>query len=31
MIEMLNAGVSIRALLDVISYSLSREALAFTQ
>jgi hypothetical protein len=31
MIEMLNAGVSIRALLDMISYSLSHEALEFTQ
>jgi hypothetical protein len=31
MIEMLNAGVSIGALLDMIGYSLSRRALAFTQ
>jgi hypothetical protein len=31
MIEMLNAGVSIGALLDMISYSLSHEALEFTQ
>lgn len=31
MIEMLNAGVSIGALLDMISYSLSDEALEFTQ
>ena len=30
MIEMLNAGVSIGALLDMISYSLSQEALEFT-
>jgi hypothetical protein len=28
---MLNAGVSIGALLDMISYSLSHEALEFTQ
>ena len=31
MIEMLNAGVSIGALLDMISYSLSHEALASTR
>ena len=31
LIEMLNAGASIGALLDMISYSLSHEALAFTQ
>jgi hypothetical protein len=31
MIEMLNAGVSIGSLLDMISYSLSHEALDFTQ
>jgi hypothetical protein len=31
MIEMLNAGLSIGALLDMISYSLSNEALEFTQ
>jgi hypothetical protein len=31
MIEMLNAGVSIGALLDMISYSLSHEVLEFTQ
>ena len=31
MIEMLNAGLSIGALLDMISYSLSHEALEFTQ
>jgi hypothetical protein len=31
MIEMLNAGVSIGALLDMISYSLSHEALESTQ
>ena len=31
MIEMLNAGVSIGALLDMISYSLSHEALEFKQ
>jgi hypothetical protein len=31
MIEMLNAGVSMGALLDMISYSLSHEALEFTQ
>ena len=31
MIEMLNAGVSIGAFLDMISYSLSHEALEFTQ
>ena len=30
MIEMLNAGVSIGSLLDMISYSLSHEALDFT-
>jgi hypothetical protein len=29
MIEMLNAGVSIGALLDMIGYSLSHEALEF--
>jgi hypothetical protein len=31
MIAMLNTGVSIGALLDMISYSLSHEALDFTQ
>jgi hypothetical protein len=31
MIEMLNAGLSIAALLDTISYSLSHEAVEFTQ
>ena len=31
MIEVLNAGVSIGELLDMISYSLSHEALEFTQ
>jgi len=31
MIEMLKAGVSIGSLLDMISYSLSHEALEFTQ
>jgi hypothetical protein len=31
MIEMLKAGVSIGALLDMISYSLSHEELDFTQ
>ena len=31
MIEMLHAGVSIGSLLDMISYSLSHEALDFTQ
>ena len=31
LIEMLNAGVSVGALLDMISYSLSHEALEFTQ
>jgi hypothetical protein len=31
MIEMINAGVSIGALLDMISYSLSHETLEFTQ
>ena len=31
LIELLNAGVSIGALLDMISYSLSREAPEFTQ
>jgi len=31
MIEMLNAGVSIGALLDMISYSLSHEEQPFTQ
>jgi Tfp pilus assembly protein PilV len=30
MIAMLNAGVSIGALLDMIGYSLSHEALEFT-
>jgi hypothetical protein len=30
MIEMLNAGVSIGALLDMISYSFSQEELGFT-
>jgi hypothetical protein len=30
MIEMLNAGIGIGALLDMISYSLSHEALEFT-
>jgi hypothetical protein len=31
MIEMLNAGLSIGASLNMISYSLSNEALEFTQ
>ena len=31
LIEMLNAGVSIAALLDMISYSLSHKTLEFTQ
>jgi hypothetical protein len=31
LIEMLNAGVSIGALLDMISYSLLHEALEFTE
>ena len=31
MIEMLNAGLSIGALLDMISYSLSHDALEFIQ